>query len=101
LLVDNREVGTSSNDQIVARLREMSVYSESRALPIGDYLWIAQGIDRAGGDGRGKVIMEVILGTVVERKTSDDFVKSIYGSRFNEQVSAVLRVFYILWEWVQ
>ena len=76
-----------SNTRIVARLKEMNVWCEPRSLPIGDYLWIGQGIERGGADSDGeeKVAMEVLLGTVIERKTSDDLKSSLFGTRYNEQ----------------
>ena len=90
LLVDTRE---QKADHMTAKLLMSGIDAEIRQLPIGDMLWIARGerkrITPNSGLGLGgaaeKQIIEVILGTVVERKTLEDLTSSLFGTRFEEQ----------------
>ena len=71
LLVDGRE---HRSDHVQAKLHMSGVPCEQRHLPIGDMAWIARS---------GKV--EVMLGTIVERKEVHDLASSLYGTRYLEQ----------------
>ena len=90
LLVDTRE---QKADHMTAKLLMSGIDAEIRQLPIGDMLWIARGdrkrITPNSGLGLGgaaeKQTVEVILGTVVERKTLEDLTSSLFGTRFEEQ----------------
>ena len=87
LLVDQRE---RKADHVRAKLLMSGVEAEVRTLPIGDMLWIARGERREApsshptGTSQPQTV-EVVLGTVVERKTLDDLAKSLFGTRFEEQ----------------
>ena len=54
---------------------------EQRTLPIGDMLWITRGESKADSS---KTI-ELLLGTIIERKTANDLASSIFGTRYAEQ----------------
>ena len=90
LLVDRRE---RKADHMKAKLLMSGIDAEVRQLPIGDMLWIARGerkrITPGSGLGLGgaaeKQSVEVVLGTVVERKTLEDLTSSLFGTRFEEQ----------------
>ena len=90
LLVDTRE---QEKDHMRAKLLMSGIDAEIRHLPIGDMLWIARGerkrITPNSGLGLGgaaeKQTVEVVLGTVVERKTLEDLTSSLFGTRFEEQ----------------
>ena len=71
LLLDGRE---HRAEQVQAKLQMSGVPCEQRHLPIGDMAWIATS---------GTV--EVMLGTIVERKEVGDFVSSLFGTRYLEQ----------------
>mmetsp|Transcript_7577 Transcript_7577/g.11275 ORF Transcript_7577/g.11275 Transcript_7577/m.11275 type:complete len:770 (-) Transcript_7577:170-2479(-) len=78
LLIDLRE---QNRDDVQSKLLQSGVTCEQRHLPIGDMLWIARGMHK---DERGRTL-EIVLGTVVERKTAEDLGASIFGTRFSEQ----------------
>ncbi len=87
LLIDTREVrgrgdGFRSNqmNQFASSLEQLGVPAETRALPLGDAVWIAR---RTGG-GKGEED-EVVLDFVVERKRLDDLQSSIKDGRWREQ----------------
>lgn len=90
LLVDRRE---RKADHVQAKLLMSGIEAEVRQLPIGDMLWIARGVRKRVTPGSGlglggaaeKQMVEVVLGTVVERKTLEDLVGSLFGTRFEEQ----------------
>ncbi|XP_063899965.1 crossover junction endonuclease MUS81-like [Zophobas morio] len=77
LLVDNRE-NFSKKDRrcILEELQRRGVECVPRALPLGDFTWIAQVNEE-----------EYMLGFIIERKRMDDLVASIFDSRFIEQQS--------------
>lgn len=77
LLIDQRE---TQSDHVIAKCRMSGIPCEARSLPIGDMAWMAQGMDTAG-----KIKAELMLGTIVERKTVDDLKASLFGTRYNEQ----------------
>jgi len=62
-----------------SKLLQSGIQCEQRSLPIGDMLWIARGTSV-----QGKTI-EVVLGTIIERKTLTDLAKSICDLRYMEQ----------------
>ena len=71
LLIDGRE---QRADHVQAKLQMSGVPCEQRHLPIGDMAWIATS---------GSI--EVMLGTIVERKQVDDLASSLFGTRYLEQ----------------
>jgi len=90
LLVDRRE---RKADHVMAKCLMSGVEAEIRQLPIGDMLWIARGVRKRITPGSGMGLggaaeqqqVEVVLGTVVERKTLEDLTSSLFGTRFEEQ----------------
>jgi ERCC4-type nuclease len=85
LLVDCRE---HRSKQVVSACKQSGIPCEERPLPIGDMAWIA----RCGGGGGTKreppstaKPLEIMVGTIVERKEVNDLACSLYGTRYNEQ----------------
>lgn len=78
LLIDIRE---QNRDDVQSKLLQSGVTCEQRQLPIGDMLWITRGMHK---DDIGRTL-EIVLGTVIERKTAEDLASSIFGTRFAEQ----------------
>ena len=89
LIVDTREVESKANrDKIEEALAAKGVNVETRALRLGDMLWVARRRDGMGGEED-----ECVLDWVVERKRLDDLCTSIRDGRYNEQcVSASLAI---------
>lgn len=82
-LVDDREK-KAGRDILTERFAMSNIPYEVRHLPIGDMTWVAQGRRRHDKpDGRPAV--ELVLGTIIERKTLGDLVSSIHGTRYAEQ----------------
>ncbi|CAL8074164.1 unnamed protein product [Calicophoron daubneyi] len=81
LLADVREhFGLNRVKQLLPEvLQSLGVECESRALPVGDFLWIARWRDEKGDP------TEAVLDYVVERKRLDDLAASIVDGRFQEQ----------------
>ena len=77
LLIDLRE---RHSDHMIAKCQMSGIPCEERSLPIGDMAWIAQGLDQSKA-----VVTELMLGTIVERKTTEDLKASLFGTRYNEQ----------------
>jgi crossover junction endonuclease MUS81 len=107
LILDTREVRTKKDrDYISDQLAERGVMALTRALPLGDVIWIAQinpshahllSGEEAGEDG----VREVMLDHICERKRLDDLIGSIKDGRFHEQKfrltkSGVRNVTYII-----
>ncbi|KAI7867963.1 hypothetical protein BDF14DRAFT_1685011, partial [Spinellus fusiger] len=80
LVLDSREIKMRSNrDYIQERLVEKGVRVITRALDLGDVIWIAQ---KCGTESPGEGLF---LDIVLERKRLDDLVSSIKDGRFKEQ----------------
>lgn len=71
LIVDGRE---HDWEKVLADLQMSGIPSEKRNLPIGDMAWIA----RSG-------TIEIMLGTIIERKEVNDLASSLFGTRYKEQ----------------
>ena len=80
LLIDNRE---QKSDHMQSKCLQVGIPCEIRPLPIGDFTWVAQGY--AGSGNSKKLVTELLLGTIVERKTLADLTSSIFGTRYAEQ----------------
>ncbi|KAJ3024342.1 Crossover junction endonuclease mus81 [Thoreauomyces humboldtii] len=81
-VVDTREVKFRKDRTYIQEQLEMQgVKTLTRALPIGDFMWIAR--SRNASDGNTET--EVVLDYIIERKTTDDLVVSIKDSRFKDQ----------------
>lgn len=78
LLVDGRE---RKSEHIQAKCQMSGIPCEERHLPIGDMAWLAQGTDPV----TKKVVSELMLGTIIERKSVEDLKSSLFGTRYWEQ----------------
>jgi ERCC4-type nuclease len=77
LIVDGRE---HKSKHVVSKCKQSGIPCEERHLPIGDMTWIAQSKDKSTGK-----LVEVLCGTIIERKESSDLVSSLFGTRYLEQ----------------
>jgi ERCC4-type nuclease len=86
LLIDQREV---HSEHILAKCSMSGIPCEERTLPIGDMAWIVQGIRRkrrsSSDPDPQRVVVEFLLGTILERKTTEDLKSSLFGTRYFEQ----------------
>lgn len=94
LIIDSREVRSREDRGFFQnRLKSLSVNCESRALSVGDAVWVAQN-KRTG--------REVVLNHICERKRLDDLVFLIRDGRFQEQKNrlkqAAMKHYYYLVE---
>jgi ERCC4-type nuclease len=71
LLLDGRE---HNAEHVQAKLQMSGIPCEQRHLPIGDMAWLAR-----CGD------VEIMLGTICERKQVNDLASSLFGTRYAEQ----------------
>jgi ERCC4-type nuclease len=78
LIVDGREW---KSEHIQAKCQMSGIPCEERMLPIGDMAWIGQGVDPQSKN----IVCELMLGTIIERKTTDDLKSSLFGTRYWEQ----------------
>jgi crossover junction endonuclease MUS81 len=93
LVLDSREIRTvKDRDYISEELQKRGITPITRALPLGDALWIARpkpayervlGIANLDDDGEG--CNEIVLDHIIERKRLDDLIFSIKDGRFHEQ----------------
>lgn len=86
LILDNREVASKKDrDGIPNRLTDMGVAHSVRALPLGDFLWVARvREDKAKWLNLGKSNL-IMLDYIMERKRLDDLIGSIKDGRYEEQ----------------
>lgn len=86
LLIDGRE---QKADHVQAKLQMSGLPCEQRHLPIGDMAWIAQCTTQISSTtntgGAKNNCIEVMLGTIIERKAVDDLASSLFGTRYLEQ----------------
>jgi crossover junction endonuclease MUS81 len=89
MVLDTREIESkSSRDNFSEAIRSKGINVETRALRLGDVLWIARKRDGLGGEED-----ECVLDYVVERKRLDDLCHSIKDGRYTEQcVSPLLLI---------
>lgn len=81
LILDTREIESKSNrDRFADKLAGKGVKLETRALRLGDVLWIARRFDGLGGEED-----ECVLDYILERKRLDDLVSSHRDGRYSEQ----------------
>lgn len=98
LLVDGRE---HKSKQVVSSCKQAGIPCEERHLAIGDMAWIARCVipnesstsmpaatskkrKKAGEDDKFRTI-EILVGTIVERKEVNDLAGSLFGTRYAEQ----------------
>jgi ERCC4-type nuclease len=80
LILDERE---REKVQMESKCLMAKIPCERRTLPIGDMAWLAKGFHK--DDKNEKPVVELMLGTIIERKSLSDLVQSIMGSRYIEQ----------------
>jgi crossover junction endonuclease MUS81 len=104
LIVDTREKQSRSNpDYFQDMLSRLGVQSETRALDVGDALWVARIHDPTLLSDHGEEGTDILLDYIVERKRLDDLIGSIKDGRFQEQKfrlrrSGVQNVIYLVEE---
>ena len=102
LVLDNREVRSKTDrDYIQSSLLDLGIQPTTRALEIGDCLWVARVHDPAILSRHGEEDSEIILDWILERKRLDDLIGSIKDGRFIEQKfrlrrSGVKNVVYVI-----
>lgn len=107
LVLDTREVRTRKDrDYISSSLADRGLPALTRALPLGDVLWIAQIHPSHAHLLIGEALSEdgdheIMLSNIIERKRLDDLIGSIKDGRFHEQKfrltkSGVQNVTYII-----
>ena len=79
LLIDQRE---RKAEHYSSKVQQCGIPTEIRSLPIGDMCWIAQGF---ADNDEAKVLAELMLGTIIERKEVSDLKSSLFGTRYHEQ----------------
>ncbi|CAD6443320.1 a8c3b8af-e3d0-49e4-8065-2a2dcdea57bf-CDS [Sclerotinia trifoliorum] len=86
LILDNREVVSKKDrDGIPNQLTDMGVPHSVRALPLGDFLWVARvREDKAKWLNLGKSNL-IMLDYIMERKRLDDLIASLRDGRYEEQ----------------
>lgn len=93
LLLDSREVRTVKDREYISEeLQKKGITPITRALPLGDALWIARPkpafkhlFATANVDDDGEGSNEIVLDHIIERKRLDDLIFSIKDGRFHEQ----------------
>ena len=86
LVLDNREVfSTKDRGHIQDELIKQKIKHSTRALGLGDVLWIAKMHDPNILTRRGVEGDEIMLDYILERKRLDDLIGSIKDGRFHEQ----------------
>ncbi|KAI8076255.1 hypothetical protein BDF21DRAFT_494981 [Thamnidium elegans] len=99
LILDNREIQMkNSRTYFQRKLAEKGVRCITRALDVGDVIWVARKRNSTGED------QELFLDYIVERKRLDDLVSSIKDGRYVEQkkrlrVSGAEKVIYVVEEY--
>jgi ERCC4-type nuclease len=83
LLIDGRE---HKSKQIVSQCKQSGIPCEERHLPIGDMAWIARcTLPKTSEMSTEPKPIEVMIGTIIERKDVNDLVSSLFGTRYSEQ----------------
>ncbi|KAI5306650.1 hypothetical protein KEM56_007782 [Ascosphaera pollenicola] len=86
LIVDHREVRARTDRNFFQKaFEEQGISTSSRALDLGDFVWVAKLKDPAFLQRYGDGTDEVMLSHIVERKRKSDLIESIKGGRFAEQ----------------
>ncbi|KAK4171851.1 putative crossover junction endonuclease mus-81 [Triangularia setosa] len=104
LVLDNREIRAKTDrDYLQEELAKKGIRPITRAMELGDVLWVAKckqpgWLSRMGAEGD-----EVVLDWIIERKRLDDLIMSIKDGRFHEQKfrlrrSGVKNVIYLVEE---
>lgn len=87
LLLDNRE---QEKQHMQGKCSMASIPTDVRALPIGDMTWVAQG-RTPSEDEFAKPQVELVLGTIIERKKLVDLISSKSETRMKLVLHAPIR----------
>jgi ERCC4-type nuclease len=83
LVIDGRE---RHSKEVVSHCKQSGIPCEERHLPIGDMAWIAQCVQpKTNGMSSEFKPIEIMVGTIIERKQVLDLAASLYGTRYSEQ----------------
>lgn len=86
LILDNREVASKADrDGIPNQLSSMGVPHSVRALPLGDFLWVARVLPEKAKWLDLSSSNLIMLDHIMERKRLDDLIGSIKDGRYEEQ----------------
>lgn len=102
LILDNREIRSREDRGYIEKeLISKGIRPTVRALPLGDFFWVAKCTDPHFLTGHGEEGTEIALDYIIERKRLDDLISSIKDGRFHEQKfrlrkSGVKNVVYLL-----
>ncbi|KAL8847060.1 MAG: hypothetical protein Q9221_007879 [Calogaya cf. arnoldii] len=102
LILDNREIRSREDRGYIEKeLISNGIRPTVRALPLGDFFWVAKCTDPQFLSRHGEEGTEVALDYIIERKRLDDLISSIKDGRFHEQKfrlrrSGVKNVVYLL-----
>lgn len=102
LILDNREIRSREDRGYIEKeLISKGIRPTVRALPLGDFFWVAKCTDPQFLSCHGEEGSEVALDYIIERKRLDDLISSIKDGRFHEQKfrlrrSGVKNVVYLL-----
>ncbi|KAL8885992.1 MAG: hypothetical protein Q9192_006553, partial [Flavoplaca navasiana] len=102
LILDNREIRSREDRGYIEKeLISKGIRPTVRALPLGDFFWVAKCTDPQFLTGHGEDGTEIALDYIIERKRLDDLISSIKDGRFHEQKfrlrkSGVKNVVYLL-----
>ena len=102
LILDNREIRTREDRGYIEKeLISKGIRPTVRALPLGDFFWVAKCTNPHFLTDHGEDGTEIALDYIIERKRLDDLISSIKDGRFHEQKfrlrkSGVKNVVYLL-----
>ncbi|KAI5296503.1 Crossover junction endonuclease mus81 [Ascosphaera acerosa] len=86
LIIDHREVrARNDRNYFQTAFDELGLRTSSRALDLGDFVWVAKLKDPALLQQYGDGADEIMLSHIVERKRKSDLIESIKSGRFVEQ----------------
>ena len=86
LVLDNREIRSREDRSYIEKqLIDKGVRPLLRALPVGDFFWVAKCRDPHFLLHHGEEGDEIALDYIIERKRLDDLISSIKDGRFQEQ----------------
>ncbi|KAL9610250.1 MAG: hypothetical protein Q9167_005046 [Letrouitia subvulpina] len=87
LLIDNREISSRENRKHIQTTLENTegIWSTVRALPLGDFFWVAKCKQKTLLTHHGEVGDEIALDYIIERKRRDDLCSSMNDGRLDEQ----------------
>ncbi|KAL8650553.1 MAG: hypothetical protein Q9226_005098, partial [Calogaya cf. arnoldii] len=102
LILDNREIRSREDRGYIEKeLISKGIRPTVRALPLGDFFWVAKCTNLEFLPRHGEEGTEIALDYIIERKRLDDLISSIKDGRFHEQKfrlrrSGVKNVVYLL-----